>query len=48
MHRETYYMTMDYIDRFLSSLEDLPKQQLQLIGILANVLRIVFKIDHNI
>jgi len=33
LHRETYYLTMDYIDRYLSSQSDIPKQQLQLIGI---------------
>uniref|UniRef100_A0A1B6LE10 Uncharacterized protein n=1 Tax=Graphocephala atropunctata TaxID=36148 RepID=A0A1B6LE10_9HEMI len=33
LHRETYYMTIDYIDRYLSSQVDVPKQHLQLIGI---------------
>lgn len=32
LHRETYYLTMDYIDRYLSSQSDVPKQHLQLIG----------------
>lgn len=34
LHRETYYLAMDYIDRFLSlHNEPVPKNQLQLIGI---------------
>lgn len=33
LHRETYYLAMDYIDRYLSIHQDLPKNQLQLIGI---------------
>lgn len=33
LHRETYYLAMDYIDRYLSIHHDLPKNQLQLIGI---------------
>lgn len=33
LHRETYYLAMDYIDRYLSIHRDLPKNQLQLIGI---------------
>uniref|UniRef100_A0A1B6J588 Uncharacterized protein n=1 Tax=Homalodisca liturata TaxID=320908 RepID=A0A1B6J588_9HEMI len=33
LQRETYFMTIDYIDRYLSSQVDVPKQQLQLIGI---------------
>ncbi|XP_054278740.1 G1/S-specific cyclin-E1-like isoform X3 [Macrosteles quadrilineatus] len=33
LHRETYHLTLDYIDRYLSSQTDIPKQQLQLIGI---------------
>ncbi|XP_069682131.1 G1/S-specific cyclin-E isoform X2 [Periplaneta americana] len=33
MHRETYHLTMDFIDRYLSRKRDIPKQQLQLIGI---------------
>lgn len=31
-HRESYYLATDYIDRYLASTEDVPKQQLQLIG----------------
>lgn len=33
LHRETYYLAMDYIDRYLSLHTDVPKNQLQLIGI---------------
>jgi len=32
MHRETYHLTMDFIDRYLSCMKDVPKQHLQLIG----------------
>uniref|UniRef100_A0A0P4WCX0 Cyclin N-terminal domain-containing protein n=1 Tax=Scylla olivacea TaxID=85551 RepID=A0A0P4WCX0_SCYOL len=32
-HRESYYLATDYIDRYLAGTEDVPKQQLQLIGI---------------
>lgn len=33
LHRETYYLAMDYIDRYLSTHRNVPKNQLQLIGI---------------
>lgn len=33
LHRETYYLAMDYIDRYLSTHNNVPKNQLQLIGI---------------
>ncbi|XP_012284988.1 G1/S-specific cyclin-E [Orussus abietinus] len=33
LHRETYYLAMDYIDRYLSTHHDVPKNRLQLIGI---------------
>lgn len=33
LHRETYFLTIDYIDRYLTLHEDLPKTQLQLLGI---------------
>lgn len=33
LHRETYYLAMDYIDRYLSSHHNVPKNELQLIGI---------------
>ncbi|XP_075215035.1 cyclin E isoform X2 [Lycorma delicatula] len=33
LHRETYYLTMDYLDRYLTAKSAVPKQQLQLIGI---------------
>ncbi|KAK8740956.1 hypothetical protein OTU49_002793 [Cherax quadricarinatus] len=33
LHRETYYLATDFIDRYLSASRDVPKQQLQLIGI---------------
>lgn len=32
-HRETYYLTIDYLDRFLTAKKDIQKNQLQLIGI---------------
>lgn len=33
LHRETYYLTVDYIDRYLSVKHNISKNQLQLIGI---------------
>ncbi|XP_063977631.1 G1/S-specific cyclin-E1 [Diachasmimorpha longicaudata] len=33
LHRETYYLAMDYIDRYLTTHSNVPKSQLQLIGI---------------
>lgn len=33
LHRETYYLAVDYLDRYLSINERLPKTRLQLIGI---------------
>ncbi|XP_076051182.1 cyclin E isoform X2 [Oratosquilla oratoria] len=33
LHRETYYLSVDFIDRYLAACENVPKQQLQLIGI---------------
>ncbi|KAL1462795.1 hypothetical protein WDU94_014602 [Cyamophila willieti] len=36
LHRETFYLTIDYIDRYLSTnVNIVPKQQLQLIGVAA-------------
>ncbi|XP_014676422.1 PREDICTED: G1/S-specific cyclin-E-like isoform X2 [Priapulus caudatus] len=35
LHRETYYLAVDYIDRYLTVETNIPKQQLQLIGITA-------------
>ncbi|CAG2068944.1 unnamed protein product, partial [Timema podura] len=32
LHRETYHLTMDFIDRYLSKMRNVPKQHLQLIG----------------
>jgi len=32
LHRETYYMCVDYVDRFLSRTTGIKKSQLQLIG----------------
>lgn len=32
LHRETYHLAMDFVDRYLATQSDLPKQQLQLIG----------------
>ena len=33
LHRETYYLAIDYIDRYLSKKKSLPKTHLQLLGI---------------
>lgn len=33
LHRETYYLAMDYLDRYLSMHHNVPKNELQLIGI---------------
>lgn len=33
LHRETYYLAMDYFDRYLSTQNEISKQQLQLVGI---------------
>lgn len=33
LHRETYYLAMDYFDRYLSVQSEIGKQQLQLVGI---------------
>ncbi|XP_065216852.1 G1/S-specific cyclin-E isoform X2 [Planococcus citri] len=38
LHRETYYLTVDYIDRYLTNVPNIPKQHLQLIGITCLVL----------
>jgi len=35
MHRETFYMCVDYVDRFLSRMTGIKKSQLQLIGVTA-------------
>ncbi|XP_033096256.1 G1/S-specific cyclin-E-like [Anneissia japonica] len=35
LHRETYYLSMDFVDRFLSVKSNIPKNKLQLIGITA-------------
>ena len=32
LHRETFYLAVDFIDRYLSVTSDLPKTRLQLIG----------------
>lgn len=32
LHRETYYLAMDFLDRYLALTKNLPKTQLQLIG----------------
>lgn len=32
MHRETYYLAVDYLDRYLSTQKGVVKNQLQLIG----------------
>ncbi|XP_063357982.1 G1/S-specific cyclin-E [Cydia amplana] len=33
LHRETFHLTVDYVDRYLSNTDDVPKGRLQLIGI---------------
>jgi hypothetical protein len=33
LHRETYYLAVDFFDRYLSVQSNVPKQQLQLIGV---------------
>lgn len=35
LNRETYYLSMDYIDRFLSKRHDITKDKLQLVGVTA-------------
>ena len=35
LHRETFYLAVDFIDRYLSVSRNIHKQQLQLIGITA-------------
>lgn len=35
LHRETFYLATDYVDRFLSRVENIRKTQLQLVGITA-------------
>lgn len=35
LHRETFYLAVDFVDRYLSQQENIPKQRLQLIGITA-------------
>ncbi|XP_053202332.1 G1/S-specific cyclin-E-like [Panonychus citri] len=32
LHRETFYLALDFVDRYLTKKSDLPRQQLQLIG----------------
>ena len=32
LHRETFYLAVDFIDRYLSTLKEMPKTRLQLIG----------------
>lgn len=35
LHRDTYYLAQDFVDRYLTKSSDLPKSQLQLLGITA-------------
>ena len=35
MHRETFYLAVDFFDRYMSLTNDIHKNQLQLIGITA-------------
>lgn len=32
LHRETYYLAVDFVDRYLSVKHDIAKQRLQLVG----------------
>lgn len=32
LNRETFYLAVDFIDRYLSTAKDIPKSRLQLIG----------------
>lgn len=32
LHRETYYLALDFVDRYLSIKHDIAKQRLQLVG----------------
>ncbi|TKR94548.1 hypothetical protein L596_008817 [Steinernema carpocapsae] len=43
LHRETFYLVVDYIDRFLSVMEDVPTRHLQLAG--ATALLIATKLE---
>lgn len=45
LHRETYYLAMDFIDRYLSTHDNVPKNQLQLMGI--TCLFIAAKASHS-
>ena len=33
LHRETFYLATDFIDRYLAKTEDVPKTRLQLLGV---------------
>jgi Cyclin, N-terminal domain len=44
-HRETYFLTVDYLDRYLSAKQNISKNQLQLIGI--TCLFIASKVSFN-
>ena len=33
LHRETFYLAVDFLDRYLGSTENVPKNRLQLIGV---------------
>ena len=35
LHRETYYLAVDYIDRYLSNTKNIHKTRLQLVGVTA-------------
>ncbi|XP_067124539.1 G1/S-specific cyclin-E [Centruroides vittatus] len=35
LHRETLYLSQDFVDRYLNVQEDIPKEQLQLVGVTA-------------
>ena len=32
LHRETFHLSVDFVDRYLAATHDVPKSQLQLIG----------------
>ena len=35
LHRETFYLAIDYVDRYLSKQRNIPKTRLQLVGVTA-------------
>lgn len=45
LHRETFYLAIDFVDRYLSTQNNIPKTRLQLVGISA--LFVAAKIEVN-